>query len=173
MITENFFLEKERIPVFIGKEGKTREEFEKVLGARIEVNSNSGEVIASSENSISLFVLSQMITAINLGHNPEHALLLNDEHYVLDVMDVKPMVRDSRRLKVVLGRIIGKDGSTRKAVGEITKCYLGVYDHTVSIIGPYENVILVHEALDMLISGSSHKSFYAYLERNSVKDSKF
>ena len=69
---------------------------------------------------------------------------------------------EERRIR----RIIGKDGSTRKAIEEITKCNLSIKDSFVSVVGPYENVQLIHEALEMLIKGSSHKSFYSYLERN-------
>ena len=68
-----------------------------------------------------------------------------------------------------MGRIIGKEGTTRKLIEDITKCSVSVYDHYVSIIGVYENTMLVHEAIDMLIKGASHKSLYGYLERNSTK----
>lgn len=79
---------------------------------------------------------------------------------------MKNYVRDHHRLKSVMGRVIGKNGSTRKVIEEITKSAVSVKDHFVSVIGPFENVQLVHEAVEMLIKGASHKSFYSYLERN-------
>jgi len=95
-------------------------------------------------------------------------LKLEDESNVLDVIDIKTIIKDHNRLKTVMGRIIGKEGTTRKTIEQITKCSISVKDHFVSAIGAYENIIVVHEALLMLISGSSHKSFYSYLERNKV-----
>jgi ribosomal RNA assembly protein len=94
---------------------------------------------------------------------------LEHEHMVLDTIDVKNLVRNQGRLKTVMGRIIGKDGSTRRVIEEVTECSVSIYDHFVSVIGPYENTLLVHEALEMLINGSSHKSFYGFLERNREK----
>ena len=93
---------------------------------------------------------------------------LEDENYVLDTIDIKTYVRDHNRLKVVMGRVIGKDGGTRKLISEITRCSVAIKDHYVSVIGLYENIQIVHEALEMLINGASHKSFYSYLERNKT-----
>lgn len=168
---EKFYLEKDRIPVFIGKQGVQKKEFEKKFKCSIEIDSKTGEVLVDGENALSNFILSNMVAAINYGHSPKSAMDLEDEHNVLDVIDIKTQVRDSHRLKSVIGRIIGKNGSTREVIEEITKCHVAVKDHFVSVIGSYENVQLVHEALEMLIQGSSHKSFYSYLERNKVNHS--
>jgi len=167
---EKFFLEKDRIPVFIGVAGSKKRELEKKFNAKINVNSANGEVNIVCEDSVSIFILSNIIAAINYGHSPEHAVKLEDENYVLDVIDLKHMVKDHERLKSVAGRIIGKDGSTRRAIEEITKCNISVKDSFVSSVGPYENIQLIHEALEMLIKGASHKSFYSYLERNKSSE---
>lgn len=169
MPEESYFLEKDRIPVFIGKEGAKKKELEKKFDSEITIDSKTGEVIVSSEDALNTFVLSNIISAVNYGHNPDNAIQLEDENYVFDVIDVKPMVRDSTRLKIVLGRIIGKEGATRRMIEDITKCSVSVKDNFVSVIGPYENTLLVHEALQMLIKGSSHKSFYSFLERNRTQ----
>jgi ribosomal RNA assembly protein len=167
--TDRYFLEKDRIPVFIGKQGSQKKQFEKLFKCKLDINSNTGEVVVQEGEAIDNYVLSNVIHAINFGHSPEAALELIDENFVLDSIDVKMSVRDHKRLKVVMGRIIGKEGGTRRLIEEITKCSVAVSDHMVSIIGPYENIMLVHEALDMLINGSSHKSFYGFLERNRTK----
>ena len=166
---EKFFLDLDRIPVFIGKEGTEKKEIEEKLKCKIDVNSQNGEVIVHSEDALNKFILSNVINAINLGHNPKNALLLEDENFVFDVIDVKTFVKDHSRLKSVMGRIIGKQGSTRKAIEEITKCSVAIKDSSVSVVGPYENTLLVHEALEMLIKGISHKSFYAYIEKNKSR----
>ncbi len=165
---EKYYLDLDRIPVFIGSNGEQKRVFEKKFNCSIKVDSNNGEVEITSDDSVNLFILSNIIHAINHGHSPMTAIKLEDENFVLDIIDVKRIVKDHNRLKVVLGRVIGKEGSTRKAIEEVTKCSVSVKDHFISVLGPYENTILVHEALDMLIKGSSHKSFYSYLERNKV-----
>ena len=164
-----FHLDKDRIPVFIGKEGSKKRKFEKKFDCQIEINSETGDITINNAESLNLFILNNIINAINLGQNPDNAIKLEDETYVHDTIDVKNYEKEQSRLKTIMGRIIGKDGSTRRIIEEITKCNLAVKDHYVSVIGPYENTILVHEALDMLIKGASHKTLYSYLERNKHK----
>lgn len=165
---ERTYLEKDRIPVFIGINGSKKRAIEKKFDCSIDVNSETGEVLMSGEDSVTLFVLTNVISAINYGHNPDNAMKLEDESFVHDLIDVKNQIKDHKRIKSVMGRIIGKEGHTRKIIEEITKCSVSVKDHFVSIVGPYENTNLVHEALDMLIRGASHKSLYSYLERNKT-----
>ena len=163
---EKLFLESDRIPAFIGKGGLQKREFEKKFDCEINVDSKTGELIVECEDALNMFVFTNVVTAINFGHSPMAALKLEDETFVLDTIDVKTIIKDHVRLKSVMGRIIGKEGSTRKVIEEITKCSVSVRDHFVSFIGPYENTILVHEALEMLIKGASHKTLYGFLERN-------
>ncbi|NCC70667.1 RNA-processing protein, partial [bacterium] len=154
--------------VFIGREGSQKDIFQKEFNCKINVNSENGEVLVEEIEGYNDFLLSNIINAINYGHSPENSLLLVNESYVFDIIDVKNLVKNHDRLKIVMGRIIGKNGSTRKAIEQITKCHVAVKDTYVSVIGPFENTLLVHEALNMLISGASHKSFYSYLEKNKI-----
>lgn len=172
MIQEKFFIEPDRLSVFIGSEGANKKILEEKFACSIEINSNTGEVFVESEDALNVFILSNIVNAINYGHSPEHALQLEDENIVLDIIDVKPKVRSHTRLKSVMGRIIGKNGSTRRVLEEITGCNVSVRDTFVSVIGPFENVDLVREALDMFIKGASHKALYQYLERNKTTSSK-
>ena len=167
---EQVFIDSDRIPVLIGKEGSQKRLLEKKFDVGLEINSETGEVIIESkeDDGYTVFILSNIIAAINQGHSPENAMKLEDENYVLDTIDIKTYVRDHARLKVVMGRVIGKDGGTRKLISEITRCSVAIKDHYVSVIGLYENIQIVHEALEMLINGASHKSFYSYLERNKT-----
>jgi len=169
MIEEKAYLDKDRIAVFLGKTGSQKRIFEKTFKCNIEVDSKTGEVLITAEDSVDLFVVSNIIHAINYGHSPQAAMRLEDETFVIDTIDVKPFAKDSTRLKTIMGRVIGKEGATRKVIEEITKCSVSVKDHFVSVIGPYENTILVHEAVEMLIKGASHKTLYGFLEKKSTK----
>ena len=163
MAEEHYFLDKDRIPVFIGKEGTIKRALEKKFNCVLKIDSESGQVKVISEDAVNTFLISNIISAVNLGHSPITAMKLEDESFVLDMIDVKPLVRGPERLKVVLGRVIGKEGSTRKLIEEMTKCHVSIKSPYVSIIGPFENTHLVHEALEMLIKGASHKTIYSFL----------
>ncbi|MFP4402291.1 MAG: KH domain-containing protein [Candidatus Nanoarchaeia archaeon] len=165
---ERVFIDLNRLPVIIGQNGSVKEKLQDQFEVTMEIDSKSGEIIISGDDSAKRYVLSLVLQAINYGFSPEHAIILEDEYNVLDVIDVKGQVRDQHRLKVVMGRIIGQDGRTRQLIEEITNCHVTVKDNFVGVIGKFENVQLVHEALQMLIKGASHKSFYSYLERNKV-----
>ncbi len=170
---EQVFINLERLPVLIGKEGQTKSQIEKHFEVQLEIDSESGEIILSGDDSSKRYIASLVIQAIGYGFSPDNALLLDDEHNVLDVVDVKRKVKNHTRLKVVMGRVIGAEGQTRKLIEEITNCKITIKDSLIGIIGSFENVQLVHEALEMLISGASHKSFYSYLERNKTSSYEF
>jgi len=165
---ETYYLEKDRIPVFIGKQGEMKKQFEKKLNCSIDIDSNSGKIITTSEEPINNFILGNIIQAVNGDLNPNFALKLCDENYVLDVLDVRHMVKKNEKLYVkrAVGRIIGLNGATRKVIEEITKCFLAIKDNYVTIVGPYENTILVQKGIEMICKGVSHKGLYKYLERN-------
>ncbi len=166
---EKFYLDKDRIAVFIGKGGKEKEKFEETLGFKIDINSKNGEVsLENNEDTLNTFLFSNMISAINHGQNPENALLLMDENIVINFVDVRDYLRnqDKSKLKKIMGRIIGKGGITRGLIEEITKCKISISDSLVCIIGEYENAITVQKAIRMLVEGCAHKTFYSYLEKN-------
>jgi ribosomal RNA assembly protein len=168
---QSFFLEKDRIGAFIGKKGEFKKKFEDFLKSKIKIDSKTGEILIGNRDSLNSFIFSNMISGINYGHNPINALKLKDENFVLNVIDIKSYLKskESDKIKKTIGRVIGQKGVTRKLIEEITKCDVSISDSIVCVIGPYENVLLVQKALEMLISGCAHKTFYRYLERHREK----
>lgn len=164
---QKIFINVDRVPMLIGKQGEVKKLLERKFNSTLEVDSQEGEVEIKSEDESDIFTLFQIIRAIGQGHSPEKALTLENETVIIDHIDVKSMVRNKTRLKCVMGRVIGKKGATRKVIEEITQCSVSVGDTSISVIGTFEKVILTRQALEMLILGASHKSFYNFLERNS------
>jgi ribosomal RNA assembly protein len=68
-------------------------------------------------------------------------------------------------MKRLKGRVIGKEGKTRRIIEELTEANVSVYGHTISIIGRRDQVYTAKEAVRMLIRGSLHRSVYRYLHR--------
>lgn len=105
-----------------------------------------------------------IIKAIARGFNPEKALeLLNDEN-VLCVINLKDYENTEKGIKRIKGRLIGREGKTRKKFEE-NGCMLSVYGKTVSIITNCEKISFLKEGIEMLINGSKHNKVYNYLER--------
>ena len=85
---------------------------------------------------------------------------------MLTVIDLREIFgRSSSDIQRVKGRIIGKEGKTRKIIEELSEAVISVYGHTVSIIGGVEQAEIAREAVNMLIKGSQHVTVYRYLNR--------
>jgi ribosomal RNA assembly protein len=116
-------LNKRRIGVVIGANGETKREIEDELGVDIQIDSKTGNVEIKpdieSENYQPLNVLTvqNIIKAINRGFNPEKAMKLKDNEYILEIFNLKNILgKSEKKLKRIKGRIIGRNGEIRKAI---------------------------------------------------------
>ncbi|MDH7564466.1 MAG: KH domain-containing protein [Candidatus Bathyarchaeota archaeon] len=161
----------ERVGALIGSEGRIKKSIEEKLGVILEVESQTGGItIALSDQSKDpsvLFKAKDVVTAIGRGFSPERAFrLLLDEENMLEIIDLQAIFGKSESdLKRVKGRIIGMNGKTRQILEELTECDIAVYGRTVGMIGPFENLQVAREAVQMLIRGSMHNVVYRFLHR--------
>lgn len=167
---------RERIGVLIGPKGSVRRRIEEELSVRLRIDSRSGDVEISLRNEggdvSKLYQALNVVRAIGRGFSPERAFRLFDEDTLLDVIDLREYVGKSENaLKRVKGRIIGREGKTRRLIEELTGVYVSVYGHTVSLIGAFDQLLVAREAVTKLIKGSQHKTVYNYLFR-AVRDLK-
>ena len=156
----------DRIGALIGKKGVDKKRIEKEYECKLNINSENGDVEINCEDSLNLFNVSTLLNAVSYGFSVEDALELKNDDNVLDILNVKERMKTHSNYKFILGRIIGRDGSVKKTICEITKCKMIIQEEYVSVIGTYFNVQLIHKALDMLISGAAYKTIYSFLEKN-------
>ena len=162
---------KERIGVLIGPNGKTKREIEEKLNVTLEVDSEAGDVTINlnedSTDPSQLFKARDIVLAIGRGFSPERAFrLLHDEDMMLTIIDLREIFgRSKSDIRRVKGRIIGKEGKTRRIIEECAEVSISVYGHTVSIIGGMEQSEIAREAISMLIKGSQHATVYRFLQR--------
>ncbi len=162
---------KERIGVLIGPKGSVKELIERRLNVELDIDSKTGDVEitlnGNAEDPSLLFRAKDVVRAIGRGFSPERAFkLLEDEDKVFEMIDLRDIFgRSQSNIKRVKGRIIGKDGKTRRIIEELTGALLSVYGDTVSIIGNIEQVETAREAVKMLIKGSQHRTVYKFLQR--------
>lgn len=160
---------KERVAVLIGKEGHTKSEIEKKGEVELLIDSEEGEIsIVQKGEALKSVISESVVQAIGRGFNPNIAILLFEENAQLIVISLRDFAKPgSRRIKQIRGRIIGRDGRTRKIIEELTSTFISVYGDTVSIIGDYLSVQISKEAINMLIQGRKHSSVYNFLERSA------
>jgi ribosomal RNA assembly protein len=161
---------KARIGAIIGKEGETKRKIEEELDITIEVDTETGQTHVFSkettEDPLAVWKGRDMIKAIARGFSPKKALRLLDDDITLEVIDLEDYFGKSENsLKRIKGRIIGKNGMTRKVIEHMTGVHLSVYGRTVSLIGEFEDVMEAKRAVEMLMHGSMHSTVYKFLER--------
>jgi len=162
---------RDRIGALIGPDGRVKASIEKKLSVELRIDSQSGDVeitlMPTAQDPTVLFRAKEVITAIGRGFSPENAFrLLEDDESVLEVIDLRETVgRSQSEMKRLKGRIIGKEGKTRRLIEELTDASISVYGHTVSIIGNVEQAEVAKEAIRMLIRGSLHQTVYRFLHR--------
>jgi ribosomal RNA assembly protein len=162
---------RERIGALVGPDGRVKENIEKKLEIGLRIDSQTGDIqitlTPTAKDPTVLFRAKEVVTAIGRGFSPEHAFrLLEDDEIVLEVIDLREQVgRSQSDMKRLKGRVIGKEGKTRRIIEELTEANISVYGHTISIIGRMDQVYTAKEAVRMLIRGSLHRSVYRYLHR--------
>ena len=76
-----------------------------------------------------------------------------------------------KRLGIIRGRLIGREGKTRHIIEDMTGCDLAIQGHTVSIISDLDGLEAAKVAVSMVLAGSEHGSVYKYLESFQKKES--
>ncbi len=155
----------ERIAVLIGKNGEVKEEIEK-HGVQLEIDSATGDVKIVAEDSLKEMEAENVVRAIGRGFSPEKAILLFNEDYYFELLDMRDWVgKKKEHVKRIAGRIIGKEGKTRRIIEETTGAYISVYGHTVGIIGRIDELQMAKQAIEMLLEGANHHTVYRFLEK--------
>ena len=157
---------KERVAVLIGKNGKIKKEIEEETNSKIQVDSKEGEIKITGEDSLGLFTAREIIKAIARGFNPELARLILKSDYIFDTVTISDYTGKSKKSALRLkGRVIGKEGKSRRTIEEYTETHISVYGKTIGIIGRAENAIIARKAIESLLSGSTHTSVYKWLSK--------
>lgn len=158
-----------RIGVIIGKDGTTKQKIEEHLGVTIEVDTETGQVTIfteeSTEDPLAAWKGKDVIKAIARGFSPGKALKLAEDDMTLEIIDLEDYFGKSENsLKRIRGRIIGKNGTTRKIIENMTGARVSVYGRTVSLLGDFEQVADAKRAVEMLMKGRMHSTVYKFLE---------
>ncbi len=157
---------KERVAVLIGTKGEVKKKIESKLGIELEVDSETGDVVLVGEDSLVLYETLDLIKAIGRGFSPEKAMLLFNEDYTFELLNIQDFAGKSRRkMERLKGRVIGHEGKARSMIEGLTESYISVYGKTIAFIGKMEWVAMARRAIEMLLSGSPHGNVYKWLEK--------
>lgn len=161
---------KDRVGVLVGLGGTVKSTIEDRLFVDLKIDSPSGAVeIGVKPNApdpSGALQAKDIVLAIGRGFSPERAFRLFNEDTALDIIDLHDFFgKNEAEIRRVDGRIIGREGKTRRILEELTGAAISVSGHTVSIIGGYEAVSMAKDALEKLIKGRQHGTVYKFLRR--------
>jgi len=163
---------QERVAVIIGKNGEVKKNIEIDTKTKIKVDSLEGDILVYGEDALGLYTAREVIRAIGRGFNPEIAKLLLKQDYVFEYIGLNEFTGKSRNTLLRLkGRVIGKEGKSRRLIEELSESYISVFGKSVSIIGTAESATIAKRAVEALLKGSTHASVYKWLE-NKRRDMK-
>ena len=169
----------ERIGVLIGKNGAVVERIKQECKVKVEIESESGNVIVGYDSNSLLegnpFKALEIISAISRGFSPEKAFKLLREDVIFQLLDMRDYVGNSQSsINRIKSRIIGEQGRSRRTIEELSGADVSVYGHTVGFIGIFEAIKIAVEAIILLSKGSSHRSVYTMLQnyRRKLKQEK-
>lgn len=166
---------KTRVGALIGARGATKKAIQKKTSTKIEVDSSEGDVdiVPEGEEISSAHKAGEVVKAIGRGFSPENAMLLLEEPYFLEVVDLTEYVGKSEKaLEQRRSRLIGTKGKAREELEQRTGCKISVYGKTVAIIGTEEGIVSARDAVKMLVEGASHTAAYEKLA-NEGRPEKF
>ena len=173
----NASIPKDRIGVLVGPKGTVKSRVEDSMGVDLTVDSETGLVDIrlrkDTEDPSNALRAKDIVVAIGRGFSPERAFSLLNEDNTLAVLDLHDIFgKNDAEIRRVDGRIIGREGKTRRIIEEMTGTLVSVSGHTVSIIGSYESVSTAKDAIEKLLKGRMHGTVYKFLRRKKSEAKK-
>jgi len=166
--TKDIKIPEDRVAVLIGKEGSTKKEIEKTFKIKLEIDSD-GLVIMSSNDSLALWISEKVVKAIGRGFNPDIALLLKNDDYDFELVNIADFADSKNDLERLRGRVIGKSGSSKELIEKKTESYIVIYGKTVGIIGKQGMIEIVLKSVEMLLKGARHPTVFNYIDKELRK----
>ncbi len=126
---------------------------------------NEGDIEIDGEGG-DTWAAQMVVNAINLGFEPAKAFKLLSDEYYLEVVDLDTYFRGNEKLtERYLARVIGEEGKSKRIIEDLSDAHISIWEHSVGIIGRFEELSDAKEAVMRLLEGSTHSGVFSYLER--------
>ena len=157
---------QERVAVLIGKNGEVKKNLEEDTKTAIKVDSKEGDIFVYGEDALGLYTAREIIRAIGRGFNPDIARLLLKQDYIFESIPLTEFTGKSKNTLLRLkGRVIGKEGKSRRLIEELSETHISVFGKSISVIGTPESSYIAKKAIEALLEGSTHANVYKWLEK--------
>lgn len=157
---------EERVAVLIGENGESKETIESLTDCELTIKDN---LVKVDGDPIDEMDAQKIVKAVGRGFNPDKAVRLAERDVTFHLIDINDYADTENSRKRLKGRVIGRDGETRRHLEKEGNVDISVYGKTIGIIGFAQNIQIVAEVINQLLQGRSHSSAYNYLEKNLSK----
>jgi KH domain-containing protein len=113
------------------------------------------------------FLVEKIVQAVDFGFDVEDALLLTDDKFVLEFINIKEHTR-RKNLKEVRARVIGTSGKAKKTIENLTGSVITIQSNMVGLIVDADHLDATVQAIESLIQGAKHGNIFAYLEKQNI-----
>ncbi len=136
---------------------------------RVKVKIGFGKYgISIRGNELNEFTVEKIVRAIDFGFDVDDALLLLNEEFVLEFVDVKDHTRRNN-LRDVRSRIIGREGKAKRTIEKLTGAAIVIVENSIGVIVDADHLSATIQGIEGLISGSKHGNVFSFLERQGAK----
>ena len=147
-----------------GKVVRNLKELAKKLNVKIILKGRTAEVDGDVlDEDIALRVLE----AVNIGFPISDALLLRDEEFVFNKLNIKDLTK-RHDLERVRARLIGTKGKTLRTLGDMSHCFIVLHDNFVGIIGRNEDILGAINSVKAVVQGVKENSVFSMLDRRII-----
>lgn len=147
---------------------RSRVELEQKLGVTLTVVGRKVTVEGTAFEEYEALIV---LEAIKFGFSAKKAVQLKDESMMFVKMPIKQFTR-RKNLREVRGRVIGREGKTKRTIESIANCDIIVNNNEVGILGDAESIEEAKTALTKLIGGAKESNVYNFLERMNAERKK-
>jgi len=139
---------------------------------RVKVRVGFGkDQVSVKGNELNEFLVEKIVRAIDFGFDVEDALLLLNEEFCLEFIEVKEHTH-RKNLKDVRSRIIGRDGKAKRTIEKLTGSAVVINGNDVGLIVDADHLSATVQGIEGLIAGSKHGNVFGFLERQGAKVSR-
>jgi ribosomal RNA assembly protein len=138
---------------------------------KVKIGFGKGQISVSGSE-LNEFLVDKIVRAVDFGFHIDDALLLTNEDFVLEFIEVKEHTR-RKNLKEVRSRLIGTGGKARKTIENLTGSVIVIHNNTVGVIVDSVHLDATIQGIESLIQGAKHGNVFAYLEKQNISRRKF
>ncbi|MEM4625531.1 MAG: hypothetical protein QXJ28_02090 [Candidatus Pacearchaeota archaeon] len=158
------------IPIqYIRKIRQNKVELEKRLRVRISFKGRT--IFLNGESEIDEYFAERVIKAMDFPFLTSDAMLLSNENYSLEIINLKDYTR-RKDFRTIKGRIIGTKRKSLRTIENLSGAIIALKDNSVAIISLSDEIEYVRQAIISIIHGSKHGNVYSRLERINKRLSK-